>query len=116
MDRIAERVAQRYAALRTRVDVKIDGWQGKQTVPPQQLLDFSKDLKAAISSAGFAPSLGQLVQVDKKDLPKLEAVLKKHKLRMGTPPRKAKTPLLDIAAPRGRVRHRVPPSRMNCAN
>lgn len=112
----AERVAKRYktaAGLRTRVDVKIDGWQGKQTVPPQQLVAFSKDLKAAIPTAGFVPAQGQLVQIDRTALPKLNAVLEKHGLRIGQAPQKAKTPYLDIVPPSGRVRHRVPPSRKN---
>jgi len=114
MDKLTHRVAQRYAAgLRTRVDVKIDGWQGKQTVPPQQLLAFSKDLKAAIPTAGFVPAQGQLVQIDKADLPKLNAVLQKHELRIGQAPQKARYPYLSIVPPAGRVRHRVPPSRKN---
>jgi hypothetical protein len=101
------------AGLRTRVDVKIDGWQGKQTIPPKQLRAFSADLKAAIPSVGFLPAQGQLVQLDKKHLSKLDAVLKKHGLRIGVAPRPATNSYLDIVKPTGKVRHRVPPSRKN---
>jgi hypothetical protein len=101
------------AGLRTRVDVKIDGWQGKQSIPPKQLQAFSKDLAAAIPSVGFLPVQGQLVQLDKKHLPKLDAVLKKHGLRIGVAPKPATNSYLDIVLPQGKVRHRVPPSRRN---
>lgn len=101
------------AGLRTRVDVKIDGWEGKQTIPPKQLQAFSKDLKAAVPSVGFLPTQGQLVQLDKKHLSKLDAVLKKHGLRIGVAPKAAKNSYLDVVAPSGKIRHRVPPSRKN---
>ena len=98
------------AGLRTRIDVKIWNWQGKRNILVKQFAAFTKDL-AAIPMVGFstlgggASGLGaKVVQLDKKHLPKLEAILKKHGLRMEGS-HKATRPMYDIEAVRPRVPH-----------
>jgi len=72
---------------RSNVHIKIIGWGGKRNIPKKQLRDFVADLKAARlggGSAGFSV-MKQTVQIPKKDIPKLEPILKKHGLRSEAP-------------------------------
>jgi hypothetical protein len=79
------------------VHVKITGWGGVRKIPVKQLRAFAKDLKAISAVSGFEIN-NQTVQIRKKAVPQLEALVKKHKLKSGAP-QKATTGIVGIDTP-----------------
>ena len=77
-----------------RMNVKIMGWGGTRKIPKKELQAFRQSI-SSIPGAGF-DFFTQNAQVNKKDLQKLEPILKKHGLRGGSP-----TPAKSYIGPRG---------------
>lgn len=88
---IAERVVERYAKSKARVNVQIRGWKGVRKIPKKDIEAFRKDLRS-IREAGLTVLIagGPTVQLKKDDLSKLDPILKKHGLIKGSIDQKPK--------------------------